>query len=139
MPPPVSFTVVNDIPLSSTIVDIAANIPGADIKEPSLVLIALNGETVDIRAQVSIGAAQVLPESRVTVQATVGVLPITPDDILVATLGNGGDAITIKGTNLDAAAAREIRAKVMVFPMSDIMALQLLMQKLKELGIAVAG
>lgn len=139
MPPPVSFTVVRDLALSSTDVDIAANIPGSDIKEPSLVLIALNGETPDIRAQVSIGAAQVLPESRVTVQATVGVLPITPDDVLVATLGNGGDSITIKGTNLDAAASREIRAKVMVFPMSDIAALQLLMQKMKELGLAIAG
>lgn len=139
MPPPVSFTVVRDLALSSTVVDIAANIPGADVKEPSLVLIALNGETADIRAQVSLGAAQVLPESRVTVQATIGVLPITPDDILVASLANGGDAITIKGTNLDAAAAREIRAKVMVFPMSDIMALQLLLQRLKEVGIAVAG
>jgi len=139
MPPPVSFTVVNDVPLSSTIVDIAIGIPGADIKEPSLILIALNGETADIRAQVSIGAAQVLPESRVTVNATAGVLPVTPDDVLVATLGNGGDSITIKATNLDAAAAREIRAKVLVFPMSDIAMLQLLLQKMKELGIPVAG
>jgi len=139
MPPPVSFTVVRDIPLSDTVVDIAANIPGADLSEPSLVLISINGETVDIRAQVSIGATQVLPESRVTVQATVGVLPVTPDDILVASFGKGGDSITIKGTNLDAAAAREIRAKVQVFPMSDILSLQLLLQKLKEVGIAVAG
>jgi len=132
---PVAFTVVNDIALSSTVVDIAANIPGADISEPSLVLIALNGETVDIRAQVSIGGAQVLPESRVTVQATVGVLPITPDDILVTTLGNQGESITIKGTNLDAAAAREIRASVLIFPMDDINALMLLMQQMRELGL----
>ena len=139
MAPPVSFTVVNDIPLSSTIVDIAANIPGADISEPALILIALNGETVDIRAQISIGASQVLPESRVTVQATVGVLPVTPDDIIVTTFGNQGDSITIKGTNLDAAVARELRAKVQIFPMNDIAGVQLVLQKLKEVGIAVAG
>lgn len=136
---PVAFTVVNDIAVSSTIVDIAANIPGADISEPSLVLIALNGETVDIRAQVSIGGAQVLPESRVTVQATIGVLPVTPDDILISTLGNAGESITIKGTNLDAAAAREIRATVLVFPMGDINALQLLMQQMREVGIPIVG
>jgi len=134
---PVAFTVVNDIALSSTVVDIAANIPGADISEPSLVLIALNGETVDVRAQVSIGGAQVLPESRVTVQATVGVLPVTPDDILIATLGNQGESITIKGTNLDAVAARELRAKVLIFPMDDINALMLLMQQMRELGIPI--
>ncbi len=134
---PVAFTVVDDIALASTVVDIAANIPGADISEPSLVLIALNGETVDIRAQVSIGGAQVLPESRVTVQATVGVLPLTPDDVLVATLGNAGESITIKGTNLDVAAAREIRAKVLIWPMDDINQLQLLMQQMRELGIPI--
>jgi len=134
---PVAFTVIRDIALSSTVVDIAANIPGADISEPSLILIALNGETVDIRAQISIGTAQVLPESSVTVQATVGVLPVTPDDILVVTLGNAGESITIKGTNLDAAAAREIRAKVEIFPMSDIAGLMLLAQKMREAGIAI--
>lgn len=136
---PVAFTVVNDIPLSSTVVDIAANIPGADISEPSLVLIALNGETSDIRAQVSIGGAQVLPESRVTVQATAGVLPLTPDDVLIATLGNQGESVTIKGTNLDAAAARELRAKVLIFPMDDINRLQLLMQQMRELGIPIVA
>ncbi len=136
---PVGFTVVEDIALASTVVDIAIGIPGADISEPSLILIALNGETTDIRAQVSIGTAQVLPESRVTVQATVGVLPVTPDDILVVTMGLGGESITIKGTNLDAAAARELRAKVTIFPMSDILSLQILLQQLKEVGVAVSG
>ncbi len=136
---PVAFTVVNDIALASTVVDIAANIPGADISEPSLVLIALNGETPDIRAQVSIGGAQVLPESRVTVQATAGVLPVTPDDVLVATLGNQGESITIKGTNLDVAAARELRAKVIIFPMDDINQLQLLMQQMRDLGIPIVA
>ncbi len=64
---------------------------------------------------------------------------MTPDDVLIATLGTAGQTITIKGTNLDAAAARELRAKVLVFPMSDIMMLQILLQKLKEVGVAVAG
>jgi len=136
---PTAFTVINDIPLSSTVVDIAIGIPGADIAEPSLVLIAINGETVDVRAQISIGTAQVLPESSVTVQATIGVLPITPDDLVVVTLGNQGESITIKGTNLDAAAAREIRAKVQIFPMSDINALMLLMQQMREAGIPITA
>lgn len=132
---PNALTVVNDVPLSSTVVDILANIPGAVLAEPSLVQIALNGETVDIRGQISVGGNQVLPESRVTVQATVGVLPITPDDILVTTFGKGNEQITVKGTNLDAAAAREIRAKVQTFPTSDIM---LLSQALRGVGIPVA-
>jgi len=133
---PVAFTVINDIPLSKSVVDIALGFPGAILAEDSLVIIALNGETVDIRAQVSVGGNQVLPESSVTVQATVGVLPITPDDVIIATFGKKGNAITIRGTNLDAAAARELRAKVQTFPTSDIM---LLSQALRTLGIPIAA
>ncbi len=133
---PVAFTAVNDIPLSSTVEDIVANVPGAVLQEDSLVIIALNGETTDIRAQLSVGGNQVLPRSRVTVQATSGVLPITPDDVIVATFGKKGEQITISGTNLDAAAARELRAKVQTFPTSDIM---LLAQALRTLGVPIAG
>jgi len=133
---PVAFTVVNDIPLSESVVDVAANIPGAILQEDSLVLIALNGETGDIRAQVSIGGNQVLPDSRVTVNATAGALPITPDDQIIASFGKKGNAITIRGTNLDAAAAREIRATVKTFPTTDIM---LLAQALRTLGVPIAA
>lgn len=132
---PVALTEVTDIPLSDSIVDVIANIPGAVLAEKSMVQIAINGETVDVRAQVSIGGQQVLPESRVTVQATVGVLPITPDDILVTSFGNANNQITVKGTNLDGAAAREIRIKVQTFPTSDIM---LMSQALRAVGLPVA-
>jgi len=133
---PVAFTVIRDIPLSESVVDIALGFPGAILQEDSLVIIALNGETVDIRGQISIGGNQVLPESSLTVQATVGVLPITPDDVLIASFGKKGNAITIRGTNLDSAAAREIRAKVQTFPASDI---QLLSQALRVLGVPIAS
>jgi len=131
---PVALTEVNDIPLSSTVVDVIANIPGSVLAEKSLVQLAINGETVDIRAQVSIGGQQVLPESRVTVQATVGVLPVTPDDILITSFGLANNQITVKGTNLDGAAAREIRIKMQSFPTSDI---QLMSQALRAVGIPV--
>lgn len=133
---PVAFTIVRDIPLSESVVDIALGFPGAILEEDSLVIIALNGETVDIRSQISVGGNQVLPESSVTVQATIGVLPVTPDDVIIATFGKQGNAITIRGTNLDAAAARELRAKVQTFPTSDIM---LLSQALRTLGIPIAA
>jgi len=131
---PVAFTAVNDIPLADTVVDIVANVPGAILAEKSLVQIALNGETSDIRGQISVGGNQVLPESRVTVNATGGALPTTPDDIIVTTFGERGNQITIKGTNLDGAAAREIRAKVQTFPTRDI---QLMSQALRAVGVPV--
>jgi len=133
---PVSVTQVFDIPLSSVEPNIIKNIPGETLDEDSLVLIALNGETTDVRAQVSIGGAQILPESFVTIQATDGILPITPDDNIVASFGKGGEKITIRGTNLDAAAARELRTKILIFPTSDIM---LLSQALRGLGVPVSA
>lgn len=133
---PVALTAVEDIAAASSVVDILANIPGALLQEQSLVVISLNGETVDIRAQISIGGNQILPDSRVTVQATVGVLPVNPDDVIVASFGRKGDQITIRGANEDVAASRELRAKVQIFPSSDIM---ILSQALRELGIPVAA
>jgi len=133
---PVALTAVNDIALSSSVQNILANIPGAVIPEDSLIQIALNGETGDIRAQVSVGGNQILPESRVTVQATAGVLPITPDDTIVTSFGKNNEEITIRGTNLDAAAARELRAKVLTFPVTDI---ALLSQALRGVGIPVSA
>lgn len=131
---PVTFTAINDIALSSSVNNIVANIPGSVLAERSLVLIALNAEDVDVRAQVSIGGAQVLPESSVTLQATVGTLPIIPDDQIVASFGEAGEEITIRGTNLDGAAARELRAVVNTFPVSDLM---LLSQALRAVGIPI--
>lgn len=133
---PVALTAVEDIPLSDSVQDILSDIPGAQLAEESLVIIALNGETPDIRAQISIGGNQVLPDSRVTVQATAGVLPVTPDDVIIASFGKAGNTITIRGTNLDAAAARELRAKVQIFPTADI---ELLSQALRGLGIPVSA
>ncbi len=132
---PVSFTKVFDIPLSDSEDDIIIAVPGSVVSEPSLVQVALNGETADVTAQVSIGGAQVLPQSNVTVQATAGVLPVTPDDILVTSFGNSSERITIRGTNVDAAAARELRAKVTVFPTSDI---AIVAQMLRQVGIPVS-
>ncbi len=133
---PESLTTVNDLPLSKVVENIIADIPGSQVSEDSLVLIALNGETTDVQAQISIGGAQVLPQSNVTVQATAGVLPITPDDIIVTTFAKANEQITIKGTNLDAVAARELRAKVQIFGVKDIM---LLSQALRGVGIPVAA
>jgi len=133
---PVALTKVFDIPLSSSEDNIIKNVPGAVLAEDSLVQIALNGETTDVRGQISIGGNQVLPESNVTIQATDGVLPITPDDIIISTFGKAGQEITIRGTNLDAAAARELRCKIQTFPTSD---LQLLSQALRGVGIPVSA
>lgn len=132
---PVALTSITDIALSSTVVDVIANIPGSVLAEKSLVQIQANGETTDIRAQISVGGAQVLPESSVTVQATVGVLPVTPDDTVITTFGNANNQITIKGTNLDAAAARELRIKLQTFPTSDI---ELMAQALRAVGIPIS-
>ena len=133
---PEAFSEVVDIALASVVQNIVADIPGSQVSEDSLVQIALNGETTDVQAQISIGGAQVFPQGNVTVQATAGVLPITPDDIVVTTLAKANEQITIKGTNLDAVAARELRTKVQIFGVKDI---TILSQALRGVGIPVAA
>jgi len=132
---PVALQVVFDIPLSTSEPNIIKNVPGSVLAEKSLVQVFLNGETANVEAQISVGGAQVLPQSQVTVQATDNILPTTPDDIAISTFGEANNEITIRGTNLDAAAARQLRTKVQTFPSSDIM---LLAQALRSVGVPIS-
>jgi len=116
-----SLTAINDIALSSSIPNLFADQGGRVLAEPSLVLILLNAEDVDVTAGVRIGPTEVLAaNSRVTLQATVGVLPILPDDVVSQSIAAGGDEIIVSGQNADAAAARELRGKVLVVPAEDL-------------------
>lgn len=118
---PQSLTGISDIPLSGAIDNVIANLQGRTLTEPSVILIALNRETVDVTCGVSVGATQVLPAgSAVTVQATVGVMPVLPDDIVITTAGLAGDEIIIAGRNADAAVPRELRTIVKIIPVEDM-------------------
>jgi hypothetical protein len=122
---PVSIAAIVDIPLSGRVANVFANLAGRVLTEPSIVLIALNRESVDVLAGVSIGGTEVLPaNSAVTVQSTVGVMPVLPDDILVTSGGQAADEIIITGTNADAAVPRELRAIAKIIPVEDQALLQ---------------
>jgi len=118
---PYTITAINDIPLSDNVTNILQGLRGRTLSERSLVEIALNAEDVDVTVAITVGATEVMPaNSRITLQATVGVLPIFPDDIIASTFGKKGDEIIIAGVNADAAAAAELRAVVRVTPISDV-------------------
>jgi len=116
-----SLTAIEDIPLSDSIANLFANQGGRTLAEPSLVVLALNAEDVDVSAGIRVGSTEVLSAlSRVTLQATVGVLPILPDDIIAQTFAQAGDEIIVSGNNNDAAAARELRGIVFVIPVNAV-------------------
>lgn len=119
---PYTITQIFDIPLSDNIDDLLTGKRGRVLPEASLVEVALNVEDVDVSVGVLIGATDALSAgSRVTLQATVGVMPIFPDDAIIRTFGDAGDEIIISAVNADAAAAREVRAVVRVTPIDDVM------------------
>lgn len=116
-----TLTAINDIALSSSIPNLFADQGGRVLAEASLVTIALNGEDVDVTAGIRLGPTEVLAaNSRVTLQATVGVLPILPDDVVSQSIGEASDEIIVSGQNADAAAPRELRGKVLVIPITDV-------------------
>jgi len=119
---PYTITAINDIPLSDNIDDLLTGKRGRVVAEPSLVEIALNVEDVDVTVGVLIGSTDALSAgSRVTLQATAGVMPIFPDDAIIRTFANAKDEIIISAVNADAAAAREVRAVIRVTPIDDVM------------------
>jgi len=135
---PYTLTAINDIALSGQVQNIFSDQQGRTLPQASMVLIALNGESVDVTAGVNIGGEQVLEAgSRVTLQATVGDLPIIPDDQLVVTFGNAGQEIIVSGRNVDAAASRELRAIIRVFPTDDFV-LARVMEELRAVGAGLS-
>ncbi len=121
MASPYTITAISDIPLSDSVGDLFAEKRGRRLVEPALVEIALNAEDVDVTAGATVGATEVLSAgSRVTLQATVGILPVFPDDVLIQTFGNTGDEIIVSGVNADAVAAAELRAVAKITAVSDV-------------------
>lgn len=117
---PYTITAIEDIPLSDSNDNILLGKRGVTLTEAAIVLIALNRETVDVTAGVTIGTTDVLSAgSPVTVQAVVGVMPVLPDDIIVTSMGQNQDDIIVSGRNADAAVARELRAIVKVIAIED--------------------
>lgn len=126
---PYTLTAIIAVPLSDRDDDLLDGKRGRTLTEPSLVEIALNAEDVDITMGATVGPTEVLPSgSRVTLQATVGVLPVFPDDVLVQTFGSVGDEIIIGAVNADAAAAREARVVVRVTAIEDVDLVRVLKQ-----------
>jgi len=135
---PYTLSGITDIPLSGNVANVFAAQQGRILPQNSMVLLALNGETVDVSAGVNIGGEQTLEAgSRVTVQATVGVMPIIPDDQIVVSFGQTGQEIIVSGANADAAAARELRAIARVFGVDDFI-LAKVMQEIRGVGAGIS-
>lgn len=135
MAEPYTLTAISDVPLSESDNDLLDGQRGRTLTEPSLVEIALNAEDVDVTMSVTIGAVDVLSAgSRVTLQATVGVLPSLRDDVLVRSFGLAGNEIIIGARNADAAAAREARAIVRVTAVEDVDLMRVVQSATGEIG-----
>lgn len=123
MADPYTLTIVEDIPLSSTVQNLLEGRSGRVLDEPSRVRVYATRETVDVTMGMILGRTEALPAGSVTAISTVdGSLPSRQDDLIVETLGMGGAEIIIQGVNADAAAARELRLIVDVVSIEDIQA-----------------
>ena len=135
MAEPYTLTAISDVPLSESDNDLFDGQRGRTLTEPSLVEIALNAEDVDVTMSVTLGAVDVLSAgSRVTLQATTGVMPSLRDDVLVRTFGLASNEIIVGARNADAAAAREARAIARVTAVEDVDLMKAIQGATGELG-----
>lgn len=116
---PLSLAVIEDLAIGASGVDILRDFADAQLSEPSLVVVYENRESVDVTSQIKMGSEEVKPLGGSVVMATVGVIPILPDNKVVVTMGGKGERIQVLGTNANAA-AQELRVVVMIFALSDI-------------------
>jgi len=92
---------------------------GRVLPEASRVRIFANRESVDVTFNVTLGATEVLASlAGAAINATVGDVPSTRDDLLVDSFGEAGDEILILAANANAA-LQEARVIVWVDPIDD--------------------
>jgi len=115
---PYTLVQVTDITIGGTD-SLLANKQGRVLPEDSRVRIFLNRESVDVSFGITLGATEVLAAGgAAAINATVGDVPSTRDDLVVDSFGLAGDEILILGSNSNAA-LQEGRAIVWVDPVDD--------------------
>lgn len=118
---PKTLVIIEDLAIGASGVDILREQADALLDEDSIVAIYENRESVDVTTQAKIGSDEVKPLGPSAVNATVGDVPITPDDRTVFSLGRAGERIQIPATNANAA-AQEARATVLIWSYADVLA-----------------
>lgn len=117
---PYTITIVNDIPLASTVQNLVEGRSGRVLDEPSRVRVYATRESVDVTMGFILGREEVLPAGSVTNISTVaGSLPSRQDDLITETLGDVGNEIIIQGVNVNAA-AQELRLLIDVISIDDL-------------------
>jgi len=113
-----SISSIFSVPAGETEPNIIKNKPGVTLNEPSLVSLFMTREDVDQEITVTIGGTQVYPAGPVDIEAAAGTIPSTDDNKILQVFAGKGDDIIITAFNSNAA-AREVRALVMVMPVDD--------------------
>jgi len=117
MAPPYTIIVVNDVTIGGTD-SIINGESGRTLVAPSRVQIFLNRESVDVTFTITLGGARILLDGAARINATVGDIPVLPDDGIADTFGGAGDELVILASNVNAA-LQEARAIIRVTEIDD--------------------
>jgi len=121
---PYTITVIEDIPLASTVQNMIEGRSGRVLEDEARIRVYATRETVAVTLGFTLGREEVLPAgSVVNISTVIGSLPSRQDDLITETLGAPGDEIILQGVNSDAAAPRELRLLIDVIAVDDLMVL----------------
>jgi len=126
MPRPTTLNVIATLAANSGGIDILLNDADALLKEPSVIVVYMNREDTDVEAQIKIGSDEVMALSGSAIQAAAGVVPSTPDDQVVISMGKATERVQVLGTNVNAA-TRQLRVLVKIFSLADVLAVPALL------------
>ncbi len=121
---PYNISTINDLAAGLS-VNLLQGLKGRTLPMDAWVVAFTNQELVSGSFQATIGGTEVvIPNTPSTLQATVGVMPIVPDDLLFLSVGDKGEEVIVNYSNGDGAAAAEGRIKLYVVPIPTALALR---------------
>ncbi len=108
-----------DLAIGAASFNVLNGVQGNKLTEDSLVTAYFNRESVDVTMQFLIGNREAYAQGPAAINATIGDMPIIPDDFIVKTLGKAQDEMFLNGTNVNAA-AQEIGFLIQVIALKDL-------------------
>jgi len=116
-----TISAIADVPATGKVDNVVEALQGITLRQASRIRVYLSREGVDVLAGVNIGGNQVLQTGApVPLNAIVGVMPSTQDDMVLEVFAQANDLIIVSATN-DNAAAQELRVLLQVMPLDDVL------------------
>jgi len=113
---PITLSIILDVPIGGSNIDLLADESTALVDEDSVVSVYASRESVDVTFQLKTADVEVMPLGSCGINTVVGNSPSTRDNLVWRGVARKGQRVQIRATNVNAA-PQELKTITQIVPM----------------------